>query len=324
MPRNIKIEGGQPIGAPRGWDPEKHGECGTLEVLARQGDRGLTELISAYRFTPAEVQAIADGDAELMLCILGTGHPVISMWIQQNGDLVGDGLEIDHAQKLIDVAAGEPQPTQNEPELLRVAFAAMIAELEAQAEQRSNQPDMGDPDPIGQTYLNGVFALKDALAVALEAAGAHLRSQGPDPDMVEIPIMTLGSVSAEAQAAAAIEAAAAEPDTRDEIDSQPLGEEAEADAAAYDGHGKRCDVGARTSGGLIDDYPSVNFCHARDAAYEEYTDVPDAELRAAYRLYKKNPPESDRERGRLRGIKLAGFDRGLINRHGEWIEKGEE
>ena len=198
MPKNIPIEGGQPIGAPQGWDAEKHGPCGTLQVATIQEPGAYPRMITAHRFTEMERMAILnDGEAALFLSILGTTHPVISMWLQDGrGQPVGDGLEIGQGEAIAKAAQTSDTP------LVEIGFAAMFAELEAQAEQRSNSPDIGDPDPAGQIWMKGIFAMKDAFAVGLEAVGLHLAQgrKAAESETVELPVMTLQAVAAEAQA----------------------------------------------------------------------------------------------------------------------------
>lgn len=200
MPKNIPIEGGLPIGAPQGWDAEKHGPCGTLNVQTVQEPGEYPRMITAYRLTDAEQRAIFGG-GQLFLSILGTKHPVISMWIQDGeGQPVGDGLQVGDGDAIAKAAQTSDTP------LVEIGFAAMFAELEAQAEQRSNSPDIGDPDEAGQIWMKGIFAMKDAFAVGLEAVGQHLAAGGKaaEPETLELPVMTLESVAAEAQAHQAI------------------------------------------------------------------------------------------------------------------------
>ena len=206
MPKNLPIEGGRPIGAPANWDVEKHGPCGTLNVLIQPPSaetNHLPRLTSAYRLTPAEHQAMADG--VLFLSIVAQQHPVISMWVQDSkGTPIGDGILVGDADTIAHAAADGSDDTR----LLEIGFAAMMAELDLQAEQRSNQPEIGEADPIGQTWMKGTFALKDALAVALEAIGTDLAAQRtarPPDEVVEIPIMTLEALGAQAQAEQAID-----------------------------------------------------------------------------------------------------------------------
>ena len=213
MPKNIPIEGGVPIGAPLNWNPDKHGPCGTLNVLIRPPEAaadGLPWMTSAYRLTPAEQACMAHGGV-LFLSIVGQAHPVISMWTQDIlGGVVGDGIEIGDEPAI--TAAGAEDAGKNK--ILEIGFAAMMQELDLQAEQRANSPEIGDADPAGQVWLKGTFAMRDALAVALEAIGGHLQAErllngtGEGGNIVDLPVMTLEAVGAEAQAVSALEQAA--------------------------------------------------------------------------------------------------------------------
>lgn len=279
MPQNVKIDGGIPIGAPQDWDPEKHGQCGTLDVLVREGERGWPELVTAYRFTPAEMDVIAKGEGNLFLCIVGASHPVISMWIQNGQEPVGDGIQTGDAPDLLRAANSAIIEAQDD--VLQAAWQAMVAELEAQAEQRTNAPDIGDPDPVGQIYMNGVFGLKAGLQVALEAAGKQLQAnRQPQGHTLDLPVMTLQSVAAEAQV-----------------------------AEALSGGGKPT--------------PSADFEAGRNEAIRQYELVSAEELVQALDGYDRDPPDTDYQRGHLRGLRETCFDAGVIDRLGNRTGFGE-
>lgn len=199
MPKHIIIKGGQPIGAPKNWDADKHGTCEALCVLIEEAD-GFRSFTSAYRMTPAEQQALAGG-GELFLRILAHQHPVISMWVQNAGiaEPVGIGLEFDHTSDQTDPA----ETPGIDRMLLEIGFQAMMDELDAQAEQRSNSPEIGDPDEVGQVWMKGVFSMRAALEVALEAMGASQadrRRARETGKTIDLPVMTLEAVAAEHQA----------------------------------------------------------------------------------------------------------------------------
>ncbi len=203
MPKHIIIKGGQPIGAPPNWDADKHGTCEALNVLIEETD-GFRSFTSAYRMTPAEQQALAAG-GELFLRILAHQHPVISMWVQNAGiaEPVGIGLEFDHTSDQVDAA----ETPGIDRMLLEIGFKAMMDELDAQAEQRSNSPEIGDPDEVGQVWMKGVFSMRSALEVAIEAMGASQTQQRrlrAEKGIIELPVMTLEALAAEHQAREAI------------------------------------------------------------------------------------------------------------------------
>lgn len=65
------------LGAPDGWDPEKHGPCSGLPVRI---DRrcGLPRFSSAWFPTPDEIAAIQAG-APVILRLVGNGHPPVML-----------------------------------------------------------------------------------------------------------------------------------------------------------------------------------------------------------------------------------------------------
>lgn len=201
MPKHITIEGGQLIGAPKNWDAAKHGPCEALHAVIEEQD-GIRSFTSAYRMAKAEQDALASGGA-LFLRILAERHPVISMWVQpaDRAEVVGDGLQFDQDGKPV-----EPATRAAQASIVDIGFAAMMEELELQAEQRSNQPDIGDADEVGQVWMKGTFGLRAALEVAIEAIG-EAQTAIRAPSMVEVPVMTLEAVAAEHQAREAIEKA---------------------------------------------------------------------------------------------------------------------
>jgi len=102
------------LGAPEGWDREKHGDCDVLEVRDRDG-----QMDSAWYPTDEEKAAIAAG-RPVILTVWGSGHPPVSVNVEpQDGhkeDLHGaeppDGaVEItsltDERRKYYDRASGK-------------------------------------------------------------------------------------------------------------------------------------------------------------------------------------------------------------------------
>lgn len=204
MPKHIMIAGAVPIGAPKGWDADQHGHCGVLHVLPGQNN-GLPTMTSAYRMSPAELSALAKG-GELYLQIIANAHPVISMWVQPPGEAIAvdDGLSFDQDGKLVDRIYIADQATPFD-----IGYEALLENLTDQAENRAAQPDIGEPDEIGQIFMKGVFNIREALEAAIAAIGAAQVEDRIQAEQAvrEIPVMTLGSIAAEAQAKAALEQA---------------------------------------------------------------------------------------------------------------------
>lgn len=61
---------------PRGWTPETHGDCGTLEIADVAGAGGLNFMESLWRPDADELAALAAG-ASVVLGIEGGSHPVV-------------------------------------------------------------------------------------------------------------------------------------------------------------------------------------------------------------------------------------------------------
>jgi hypothetical protein len=91
-------------GAPKDWNPEKHGRCSALPIRAEQhGD--LVWMRSAWQPTDRELVALNAG-ANVELSIQGTVHPVVSMGVG-------------------------PLPAEVEGEVVRVSFV-VTQEVDAQ------------------------------------------------------------------------------------------------------------------------------------------------------------------------------------------------
>lgn len=67
------------LGAPRGWEPDKDGDCSHLAILDVESDYG-PRMISAWEPTPAELEALQSG-APVYLQIVGRAHPPVMMWV---------------------------------------------------------------------------------------------------------------------------------------------------------------------------------------------------------------------------------------------------
>jgi hypothetical protein len=69
------------LGAPRGWEPDKDGDCSHLAILDVPSDNGGSSvMISAWEPTPAELLAMQNG-APVYLQIVGTAHPPVMVWV---------------------------------------------------------------------------------------------------------------------------------------------------------------------------------------------------------------------------------------------------
>lgn len=79
--RPVRIAGAdpKPIGAPRDWDPEKHGHCAALFVRSELID-GVPYMRSAWESEASEAAMIFAG-ASLHLGVQGTEHPVVQLGI---------------------------------------------------------------------------------------------------------------------------------------------------------------------------------------------------------------------------------------------------
>lgn len=64
------------LGAPDGWDAEKHGECET--ITAKRDADGYTV---AFKLEPHELERLLDG-GKVVLKIFGAGFPPIAPWIE--------------------------------------------------------------------------------------------------------------------------------------------------------------------------------------------------------------------------------------------------
>lgn len=71
------------LGKPLDWDDEKYGPCGSLPI--RDGKyNGVPAMTSAWKLTPAEIEALANG-AELHLMVVGEVHPPVAMYVTPEG-----------------------------------------------------------------------------------------------------------------------------------------------------------------------------------------------------------------------------------------------
>ncbi len=68
------------LGAPKDWDPDRDGYCGTLPIIDMRNDQNLPVMISAWEPTPREIEAMQAG-AAVYLQVVGMGHPPVWMWV---------------------------------------------------------------------------------------------------------------------------------------------------------------------------------------------------------------------------------------------------
>ena len=70
------------LGAPKGWEPDKHGHCGHLAIIDVHPE-GETQpvMISAWEPTPGELAALNAGQP-VYLQIVGTAHPPVMLWVE--------------------------------------------------------------------------------------------------------------------------------------------------------------------------------------------------------------------------------------------------
>lgn len=74
-----RIEGAtRNLGAPAGWDREKHGVCGGLPIRDEPHRPGVPAMVSAWFPTPDEMARLQSG-APLYLTVLGEVHPPVAM-----------------------------------------------------------------------------------------------------------------------------------------------------------------------------------------------------------------------------------------------------
>lgn len=68
------------LGAPKGWEPDKDGDCSHLAILDIADGRGPPVMLSAWEPTPAEIETIQNG-ASVYLQVAGTAHPPVNVWV---------------------------------------------------------------------------------------------------------------------------------------------------------------------------------------------------------------------------------------------------
>lgn len=321
MPNNLTIQGGKSTGAPEGWDADKHGPCGTICVLYRDGERG-PEMQTAWNFQQSEMIALADGGA-FYLTLPGLAHPVISLAVYDSkGEPVGDlkfpdqvegagapgfpmveGFQLQIARRALigmldqvdgiavageslilgaggrtagwidwpdataavsraivaadpdealeaiaklfkvdaELLRGESSVSEalggsgtfmrdatrdairdahfsieklvageakrhldnagDQGERLEGAYEAALGEIERQATERENGPDMGDPDQSGQLWVKGTFNVKEIIEAAIQGyhAADKADEDGQPERTVQVPVTTLEALAAQAQ-----------------------------------------------------------------------------------------------------------------------------
>lgn len=67
------------LGAPVGWEPEKHGPCGHLAVRDISTHAG-PAMQSAWEPTPSEIERIKAG-ASIILTVIGSVHPPVALTV---------------------------------------------------------------------------------------------------------------------------------------------------------------------------------------------------------------------------------------------------
>lgn len=80
----VRIEGGEPISRPEGWDDKAHGPCGTLHVRRVEQD-GLVYRVSAWEAQTMDVAKLLAG-ANLHLWVSSPKHPVVGMAVDEPPD----------------------------------------------------------------------------------------------------------------------------------------------------------------------------------------------------------------------------------------------
>lgn len=68
------------LGAPKGWEPDKDGDCSHLAILDVETN-GTPVMVSAWEPTPAELAALNNG-APVYLQVRGSSHPPVNIWVQ--------------------------------------------------------------------------------------------------------------------------------------------------------------------------------------------------------------------------------------------------
>lgn len=76
----LKPDNSRPIGAPKDWDPEKHGDCGVLPVQDVEFN-GVPFMRSHWRPSPAEMAAL-DAGGYITLDVSAAKHPVVAMGVE--------------------------------------------------------------------------------------------------------------------------------------------------------------------------------------------------------------------------------------------------
>lgn len=66
------------LGAPLGWKPEEHGDCGHLAIRDMPVNGGVPAMHSVWEPTPDELERLKAG-AQIYLCIIGSTHPPVAM-----------------------------------------------------------------------------------------------------------------------------------------------------------------------------------------------------------------------------------------------------
>ncbi len=66
------------LGAPPGWERDKHGACGGLPIRDEMHSPGLPRMVSAWIPTPGELAALQAG-APIYLHVIGATHPPV--WV---------------------------------------------------------------------------------------------------------------------------------------------------------------------------------------------------------------------------------------------------
>lgn len=77
------------LGAPKGWDPNEHGDCCHLSIADIVLPPGLNAMRSRWEPTPAELEILNAGGS-IELTVLGHLHPPV--WLEvRKLDAEGDG-----------------------------------------------------------------------------------------------------------------------------------------------------------------------------------------------------------------------------------------
>ena len=68
------------LGAPLGWRPDEHGDCGHLAIRDMPINDGVPAMHSVWEPTPEELERLNAG-AKVYLLVVGSVHPPVSLMV---------------------------------------------------------------------------------------------------------------------------------------------------------------------------------------------------------------------------------------------------